>query len=161
MSWLRILAGEATDNALLDKLTFLPICLDIAMVICAFNFLAFLFRVLRGPAVADRAVAMDSCGTAVMALIVIYSMRQGTDLYMSCVLVIAILGFIGMVALSKYIQSGNIVNNTNIILNVTEAEDLKEEADAAEVLHQKMEQAIQKTAEKNVRNMRKQLNRKK
>ena len=160
MSWLRILAGEATDNAFLDKLTFLPICLDIAMVICAFNFLAFLFRVLRGPAVADRAVAMDSCGTAVMALIVIYSMRQGTDLYMSCVLVIAILGFIGMVALSKYIQSGNIVN-TNIILNVTEAEDLKEEADAAEVLHQKMEQAIQKTAEKNVRNMRKQLNRKK
>ena len=161
MSWLRILAAEATDNAFLDKLTFLPICLDIAMVICAFNFLAFLFRVLRGPAVADRAVAMDSCGTAVMALIVIYSMRQGTDLYMSCVLVIAILGFIGMVALSKYIQSGNIVNNTNIILNVTEAEDLKEEADAAEVLHQKMEQAIQKTAEKNVRNMRKQLNRKK
>ena len=161
MSWLRILAGEATDNAFLDKLTFLPICLDIAMVICAFNFLAFLFRVLRGPAVADRAVAMDSCGTAVMALIVIYSMRQGTDLYMSCVLVFAILGFIGMVALSKYIQSGNIVNNTNIILNVTEAEDLKEEADAAEVLHQKMEQAIQKTAEKNVRNMRKQLNRKK
>lgn len=161
MSWLRILAGEATDNAFLDKLTILPICLDIAMVICAFNFLAFLFRVLRGPAVADRAVAMDSCGTAVMALIVIYSMRQGTDLYMSCVLVIAILGFIGMVALSKYIQSGNIVNNTNIILNVTEAEDLKEEADAAEVLHQKMEQAIQKTAEKNVRNMRKQLNRKK
>jgi len=161
VSWLRILAGEATDNAFLDKLTFLPICLDIAMVICAFNFLAFLFRVLRGPAVADRAVAMDSCGTAVMALIVIYSMRQGTDLYMSCVLVIAILGFIGMVALSKYIQSGNIVNNTNIILNVTEAEDLKEEADAAEVLHQKMEQAIQKTAEKNVRNMRKQLNRKK
>ena len=161
MSWLRILAGEATDNAFLDKLTFLPICLDIAMVICAFNFLAFLFRVLRGPAVADRAVAMDSCGTAVMALIVIYSMRQGTDLYMSCVLVIAILGFIGMVALSKYIQSGNIVNNTNIILNVTEAEELTEEADAAEVLHQKMEQAIQKTAEKNVRNMRKQLNRKK
>ena len=161
MSWLRILAGEATDNAFLDKLTILPICLDIAMVICAFNFLAFLFRVLRGPAVADRAVAMDSCGTAVMALIVIYSMRQGTDLYMSCVLVIAILGFIGMVALSKYIQSGNIVNNTNIIFNVTEAEDLKEEADAAEVLHQKMEQAIQKTAEKNVRNMRKQLNRKK
>ena len=161
MSWLRILAGEATDNSFLDKLTFLPICLDIAMVICAFNFLAFLFRVLRGPAVADRAMAMDSCGTAVMALIVIYSMRQGTDLYMSCVLVIAILGFIGMVALSKYIQSGNIVNNTNIILNVTEAEDLKEEADAAEVLHQKMEQAIQKTAEKNVRNMRKQLNRKK
>ena len=57
----------------------LSVCLDIAMVICAINFLAFLFRVLRGPAVADRAVAMDSCGIAVMALIVIYSMRQGTD----------------------------------------------------------------------------------
>ena len=66
-----------------------------------------------------------------------------------------------MVALSKYIQSGNIVNNTNIILNVEEAEDLKKEADAAEVIQQKAEAAIQKTAEKNVRNMRKQLNRNK
>ena len=161
MSILRTLAGEATDNAFLENLSVLSVCLDIAMVIGAINFLAFLFRVLRGPAVADRAVAMDSCGIAVMALIVIYSMRQGTDLYMSCVLVIAILGFIGMVALSKYIQSGNIVNNTNIILNVEEAEDLKKEADAAEVIQQKAEAAIQKTAEKNVRNMRKQLNRNK
>lgn len=161
MSWLQTLAGEATDNPFLENLSILPVCLDIAMVICAFNFLAFLFRVLKGPAMADRAVAMDSCGTTVMALIVIYSMRQGTNLYMSCVLVIAILGFIGMVALSKYIQSGNIVNNSNIILNVTEAEDLKEEADAAELLHQKAEEAIQKTAEKNVRNVRKQLSRKK
>lgn len=161
MSWLQTLAGEATDNSFLENLSILPVCLDIAMVICAFNFLAFLFRVLKGPAMADRAVAMDSCGTTVMALIVIYSMRQGTNLYMSCVLVIAILGFIGMVALSKYIQSGNIVNNSNIILNVTEAEDLKEEADAAELLHQKAEEAIQKTAEKNVRNVRKQLSRKK
>jgi len=161
VSWLQTLAGEATDNPFLENLSILPVCLDIAMVICAFNFLAFLFRVLKGPAMADRAVAMDSCGTTVMALIVIYSMRQGTNLYMSCVLVIAILGFIGMVALSKYIQSGNIVNNSNIILNVTEAEDLKEEADAAELLHQKAEEAIQKTAEKNVRNVRKQLSRKK
>lgn len=160
MSWFSILAGEATDNPFLENLNILSVCLDIAMVICAFNFLAFLFRVLRGPSLADRAIAMDSCSTAVMALIVIYSMRQGTDLYMSCVLVIAILGFIGMVSLSKYIQSGNIVNNTNIILNVTEAEDLKEEADAAQVLHEKAEQAIQKTAEKNLRNVRKQLNRK-
>lgn len=156
MSWLRILAGEATDNPFLDNLQILPVCLDIAMAICAFNFLAFLYRVLKGPAMADRAVAMDSCGTTVMALIVIYSMRQGTDLYMSCVLVIAILGFIGMVALSKYIQSGNIVNNSNIILNVEEAEDLKEDV---ELLQQKAEEAIHKNAEKNIRNMRKQLNR--
>ena len=61
MSILRTLAGEATDNAFLENLSVLSVCLDIAMVICAINFLAFLFRVLRGPAVADRAVAMDSC----------------------------------------------------------------------------------------------------
>ena len=46
-------------------------------------------------------------------------------------------------------------------MNVEEAEDLKKEADAAEVIQQKAEAAIQKTAEKNVRNMRKQLNRNK
>ncbi|MBQ2888707.1 MAG: hypothetical protein IJE29_07315, partial [Firmicutes bacterium] len=95
MSLLQTLFGEATVNPFLQNLRILPVFLDIAMVICSFNLLSFLYRVIKGPAMADRAIAMDSCGVTVMSLIVIYSIRQGTSLYMSCAMVIAVLGFIG------------------------------------------------------------------
>lgn len=156
MNWWHIFLGEASNNPFLDGMHILPVCLDIALVVCAFNLLCFLYRVLRGPALADRAVAMDSCGITVMALIIIYSMRRGHELYMSCALVIAILGFIGMVGLSKYLQSGNIASNSNVILNVEEAEELQE-PDAAEILQEKMEAAKQKVATNQVVNAQKQL----
>lgn len=145
MSLLGTLFGEATVNPFLKELHILPVFLDIAMVICAFNLLCFLYRVVKGPALADRAVAMDSCGVTVMSLIVIYSIRQGTNLYMSCALVIAILGFIGMVALSKYIQSGNIVDTGNIVIKADEAKELTDPT-AAEELHKMAEEAREKAA---------------
>ena len=158
MSILETLFGEVTVNPFLQNLHILPVFLDIAMLICCFNLLCYLYRVIKGPALADRAVAMDSCGVAVMSLIVIYSIRQGTSLYMSCALVIAILGFIGMVGLSKYIQSGNIVDTGNIVLNIEEAEYLKDMEDsvASEDLQKKAEEAHQKTAENQVSTAKRQ-----
>lgn len=145
MSWLEIFFGEAANNDFLEGLSILPVCLDIALAICAVNLLCFLYRVLKGPALSDRAVAMDSCGITVMALIVIYSIRQGTTLYMSCALVIAIFGFIGMVTISKYLQSGNIVDNSNIILDLDAAQDIQKSGDSNE-LHEMAEAAKQKNA---------------
>lgn len=147
MSLLETLFGEATDNLFLQNLHILPVFLDIAMIICSFNLLCFLYRVVKGPALADRAVAMDSCGVTVMSLVVIYSIRQGTNLYMSCALVIAILGFIGMVALSKYIQNGNIVDIGNIVVTPDEVEGLKDVRAAGEL--QKMAEEARHAAAEN------------
>lgn len=151
MSWLEILLGEADNSPFLEGLTILPVCLDIALLICAINLLCFLYRVIKGPALSDRAVAMDSCGITVMALIVLYSLRQGTTLYMSCALVIAILGFIGMVTISKYLQSGNIVDNSNIILDLDAAQDI----DAGE-LQERAEAAKRKNAANQIATTRRQ-----
>lgn len=141
MSILETLFGEATYNPFLQNLHILPIFLDIAMMICSFNLLCFLYRVVKGPALADRAIAMDSCGVTVMSLIVIYSIRQGTNLYMSCALVIAILGFIGMVALSKYIQGGNIVETGNIVIDADKAADLNDPEELQKLAEQAREHA--------------------
>lgn len=151
MSWLEILLGEADNSPFLEGLTILPVCLDIALLICAINLLCFLYRVIKGPALSDRAVAMDSCGITVMALIVLYSIRQGTTLYMSCALVIAILGFIGMVTISKYLQSGNIVDNSNIILDLDAAQDID-----ADELQARAEAAKQKNAANQIATTRRQ-----
>lgn len=122
-----IFSHEAS-NLFLANLQILPVVLDIALLACTFNLIAFVYRVLKGPSLNDRAIGLDAWGTTVMCLIVIYSMKQGTNLYMTSVLVIAILGFIALVAEGKFIQSGNIADNTNISITFDKKIDTEAEA---------------------------------
>lgn len=81
----------------------------IVLAVTAINFLVLLFYVLKGRTLADRAIALDAISIQAIAVILLYSMKHGTTLYMSAVLVLAVLGFFGMVVLSKYITRGNII----------------------------------------------------
>jgi multisubunit Na+/H+ antiporter MnhF subunit len=44
-----------------------------------------------------------------MILVILYGIQQQTTLFMPAVLVTAIMGFIGMTGMSKYIETGNII----------------------------------------------------
>jgi multicomponent K+:H+ antiporter subunit F len=68
-----------------------------------------LWRLLRGPTTPDRILALDTLYVNAMALLVLLGIRFGTTLYFEAALVIAMLGFIGTVALSKYLLRGDIV----------------------------------------------------
>ncbi len=68
-----------------------------------------LWRLLRGPTAPDRILALDTLYVNAMALLVLLGIRFGTTLYFEAALVIAMLGFIGTVALSKYLLRGDIV----------------------------------------------------
>ncbi len=81
----------------------------IVLAVTAINLLVLLFYVLKGKTLADRAIALDAISIQAIAVILLYSMKHGTTLYMSAVLVLAVLGFFGMVVLSKYITRGNII----------------------------------------------------
>lgn len=68
-----------------------------------------LWRLLRGPTPADRILALDTLYINAMALLVLFGIRFGTSLYFEAALMIAMLGFVGTVALSKYLLRGDIV----------------------------------------------------
>lgn len=68
-----------------------------------------LWRLLRGPTAPDRILALDTLYVNAMALLVLLGIRFDTALYFEAALVIAMLGFIGTVALSKYLLRGDIV----------------------------------------------------
>ena len=85
------------------------VAVNIVFILTGFNLLILLFYVLKGKTLADRAIALDAISIQVMACILLYSIKHGTDLYLSAVLVIAVLGFMAMVLISKYIFRGNII----------------------------------------------------
>lgn len=75
----------------------------------AVSMLLATWRLLRGPALPDRIVALDTLYVNCMALLVLLGLRFDTGLYFEAALVIAMLGFVGTVALSKYLLRGDIV----------------------------------------------------
>ena len=67
------------------------------------------WRLLRGPTLPDRILALDTLYMNSMALLILVGLRFDTELYFEAALVIAMLGFVGTVALSKYLLRGDIV----------------------------------------------------
>jgi multicomponent Na+:H+ antiporter subunit F len=65
--------------------------------------LAFV-RVLRGPTLPDRVVAMDLVGVLIVGLIVVYTAASGTKAFLDVAMVIALVSFVGTVAYARYIE---------------------------------------------------------
>lgn len=67
------------------------------------------YRLLRGPGLADRILALDTLYINSMALLVLLGIRFDTVAFFEAALVIAALGFVGTVVLSKFVVRGDIV----------------------------------------------------
>lgn len=67
------------------------------------------WRLLRGPSMPDRILALDTLYINTLALLVLLGIWFGTDVYFEVALLIAMLGFISTVVLSKYLLRGDIV----------------------------------------------------
>ncbi len=77
-------------------------CLGVAMLLN-------LWRMLVGPDLPDRILALDTLYINAVAMIVLGCIYLNTKVYFEAALLIALLGFVGTVALSKYIARGDIL----------------------------------------------------
>jgi len=67
------------------------------------------FRLLRGPLLADRILALDTLYITAIALLLLLDMRWQQTLYFEAALLIAVFGFIGTVALAKFRTRGAVI----------------------------------------------------
>ncbi|MGB2819301.1 MAG: K+/H+ antiporter subunit F [Burkholderiaceae bacterium] len=75
----------------------------------ALSMLLATWRLLRGPTLPDRILALDTLYVNSMAVLILVGMRFNTELFFEAALIIAMLGFVGTVALAKYLLRGDIV----------------------------------------------------
>lgn len=68
-----------------------------------------LWRILKAPGVGDRVLALDTMVINVIALLVLYGMRYGTEMIFESALIISMLGFISTVAYTRFMLRGNII----------------------------------------------------
>jgi multicomponent K+:H+ antiporter subunit F len=67
------------------------------------------WRLLRGPGVPDRILALDTLYINALALVVVLGVALDSKLYFEVAMLIGLLGFVGTVALAKYLLRGDIV----------------------------------------------------
>lgn len=66
--------------------------------------LVLMYRVVKGPSVVDRAIAGDSIDLMTTVVIVLFAIYSGRAIYLDIALVVAILGFLSTVLISKYLE---------------------------------------------------------
>lgn len=69
--------------------------------------LAFL-RLAKGPSVNDRIASLDLIASIVMGFILVYAVLVQEALFIDIVIVIALVSFIGTVAISTYLKQKNV-----------------------------------------------------
>ncbi|AMG20907.1 cation:proton antiporter [Staphylococcus saprophyticus] len=89
------------------------IILVIALVIVALSMLGMLVRVIIGPSLADRVVALDAMGIQLMAIVALFSIFLGTKYMMVAILLIGILAFLGTAVFAKYMDKGKVIEHDN------------------------------------------------
>lgn len=68
-----------------------------------------LWRLIIGPHVVDRILALDTMYINSIALILLFGIYNQTPLYFEAALLIAMLGFVSSVAFGKYLLRGDII----------------------------------------------------
>jgi multicomponent K+:H+ antiporter subunit F len=67
------------------------------------------WRLLRGPSLADRILALDTLYINALALLITAGLWLGSTLYFEVALLIGLFGFIGTVVLATFLLRGRIV----------------------------------------------------
>ncbi len=83
--------------------------LTIAFFLLGVALLLNLYRLARGPSLPDRVLALDTMYINSITLIMLFGIRTGSDLYFEAALLIALIGFISTVAVTKFLLRGDII----------------------------------------------------
>ena len=78
------------------------LCVILAMLCCT-------IRLLIGPTAHDRVLALDTLWMCAMLLALMLGIRFGDLIYFEAAMMIALLGFVSTIALTKFLMRGEII----------------------------------------------------
>lgn len=82
---------------------------SLAQIFLAIAMSISVYRIAIGPRAQDRVLGVDTLYVSSMLLLMTFGLRTGNDIYFEASLLIAILGFVSTVALSKFMMRGEVI----------------------------------------------------
>lgn len=87
----------------------MEISLIIAFVTLVLGQMLSMVRLVLGPTPGDRILALDTMVINALGLVILLGIYQGVQIYFEVSLLIAMLGFVSTVALSRFLLRGDII----------------------------------------------------
>lgn len=87
----------------------LEVSLQIGFVLISIALILSFYRLIKGPSQPDRILALDTLYINSIAILVLTGIYLKSSVYFEAALLIAVMGFVGTVALSKYLLRGDIM----------------------------------------------------
>ncbi|MCC5858364.1 MAG: pH regulation protein F [Ectothiorhodospiraceae bacterium] len=75
------------------------------LLLCLALILGF-FRLVRGPSLPDRVVALELIASITVGLIIVYAIHHGMPYFIDVALVLALTGFMAAVGFARYLERG-------------------------------------------------------
>ncbi len=80
-----------------------------AAFILSVSILGATYRVIIGPSMPDRVIALDAIGICLIGIVAILSILLKTTVFFDIILSIGILAFIGTISFSKFLEKGVVI----------------------------------------------------
>jgi multicomponent K+:H+ antiporter subunit F len=90
-------------------MSILALAVDIGIGAIALAMVPSAWRLVLGPHVTDRVLAIDTLYLNAVGLAVLLGIRSGMDILFEAALVIAMLGFASTVAMARYLTRGEVI----------------------------------------------------
>lgn len=84
--------------------TVLSTTLFISMILLLFAAFLTFFRLARGPGLADRVAALDLLAVILIAIMFVYAMSTGRQVYLDAVLALAMVSFLSTLGFARYLE---------------------------------------------------------
>ena len=91
-------------------MTMLPYALGIGLIAITLSMLLCLIRLVIGPSVVDRLLALDTLFLNATCLIVVLGIYWTSTNVFEGALLVAMLGFVSTVALARYFTTGHVID---------------------------------------------------
>lgn len=85
----------------------------VSLILVSLGFTGLLFRLVKGPTIADRVVALDAIGIALVSIVALLSLIIETEFFLEVILLLSILSFIGTTAFAKFLERGEIFDRND------------------------------------------------
>lgn len=89
--------------------TLLAYSIAIAQILLGVAMVCAAYRILRGPRAQDRVLGLDTLYVNATLMLLVFGIKSGSALYFEAALIIALLGFVGTVALAKFLLRGEVI----------------------------------------------------
>jgi multicomponent K+:H+ antiporter subunit F len=87
----------------------LAMAIAIALAMVSVALMLCLWRLVRGPSLPDRFLALDTLFINIIAVLVLFGILIDSDIYFEAALLIALFGFVSTVAFAKYLLRGDVI----------------------------------------------------